>query len=379
MVTYGIDLVDEYAEKFRGRRLGLIASSSSRDGALRPDIDLLHQKFGLRALFGPEHGVRGSADAGQAVGHSTDEATGLPVYSLYRADSRRMTDEMLDEVDAVIYDIQDVGARYYTYLSTLLYTMEDCARRGKELIVLDRPDPLGGVVTEGNLLPEEWLSFVGAYPLCTRYGLTPGELALMMRSERGLDCALTVVPCRGWKREELFPETGNLWMMPSPNIPRFETALLYPGTCLFEGTTLSEGRGTACPFEMIGAPWVDGERLAAEMNAKHLPGVVFTSACFTPSASKHQGEQCGGVQLHVSDSHAVRAVRTGLELLCTIRRLWPGQFGLLPPGEDGVPFLRRLSGCPELEGPDADPGALLAGFEADCRAWDERRRAFYLY
>lgn len=379
MVAYGIDLVDEYAGKFRGRRLGLIASSSSRDGALRPDIDLLHQKFGLRALFGPEHGVRGSAGAGQAVGHSTDEATGLPVYSLYRADSRRMTDEMLDEVDAVVYDIQDVGARYYTYLSTLLYTMEDCARCGKELIVLDRPDPLGGDVTEGNLLSEKWFSFVGAYPLCIRYGLTPGELALMMQKERKLDCALTVVPCRGWKREELFPQTGNLWMMPSPNIPRFETALLYPGTCLFEGTTLSEGRGTACPFEIIGAPWVDGERLAAEMNAKHLPGVVFTSVYFTPSASKHKGEPCGGVQLHVSDPRAVRAVRTGLELLCAVRRLWPERFGLLPPGADGVPFLRRLSGCPELEEPDASPDALLAGFEADRRAWDERRREYYLY
>ncbi len=238
----------------------------------------------------------------------------------------------METLDAVVYDIQDLGTRFYTFISTLLYVMEDCAAAGRELIVLDRPAPLDGVTVEGGLLEPEYRSFVGAYPLCIRYGLTAGELACMVNAEQKLGCRLTVVPCTGWERTRLFSETGNLWMMPSMGIPHFSTALVYPGTCLFEGTNVSEGRGTACPFEMIGAPFVDGAALAGAMNREGLPGVIFTAACFTPYASKHKGEPCEGVLLHVSDAHAFRPVRTGVTLLYRIREMWPRQFRWKPRG-----------------------------------------------
>ena len=235
MVLNGLDHLADAAPWLKGRRLGLITSTSGVTRMLTSGIDAIHAQFPLTALFGPEHGVRGDHDAGATVETYTDPATRLPVYSLYRKDSQHMTPEMLDLVDTVIYDIQDIGARFYTYISTLLYVMRDCAAAGKELVVLDRINPLGGKV-EGGLLQPGFESFVGAYPLTTRYGLTPGEFARLANEEQHIGCQLHVLPVLGWKREMLFPETGLYWMMPSPAIPNFETALLYPGTCLTEPT-----------------------------------------------------------------------------------------------------------------------------------------------
>ena len=346
---------------------------------LTSGIDAIHAQFPLTALFGPEHGVRGDHDAGATVETYTDPATRLPVYSLYRKDSQHMTPEMLDLVDTVIYDIQDIGARFYTYISTLLYVMRDCAAAGKELVVLDRINPLGGKV-EGGLLQPGFESFVGAYPLTTRYGLTPGEFARLANEEQHIGCQLHVLPVLGWKREMLFPETGLYWMMPSPAIPNFETALLYPGTCLTEATNISEGRGTSAPFELIGAPFINGAALADRMNAKKLPGVIFTAAYFTPSASKHAGRRCEGVHIHLTDTKAYDTIRTGTALLYAIREIYPNDFALRQP-EDKKALLpiNRLTGSDVLAHDWPDFDALMERWENEAKAFDERAAFARMY
>ncbi|RPF42036.1 uncharacterized protein YbbC (DUF1343 family) [Hydrogenoanaerobacterium saccharovorans] len=379
MVCNGIDRIDSFPHLFKKKALGLITSVSGVNLALQSTIEILHKSYGLTALFAPEHGVRGDRDAGETVDTYTDAETGLLVYSLYRKDSKRLTEEMLARVDAVVYDIQDVGVRYYTFISTLLLAMEDCAKCGKELIVLDRLNPLGDRV-EGNLLKTEYTSFVGAYPLCMRYGLTAGEFATMANSEKKMGCKLTVVPCASWQRQMLFPQTGNLWMMPSLGMPRFDTALLYPGTCLFEGTNVSEGRGTACPFEIIGAPYISAPALSREMNAKALPGLLFTPVYFKPTASKHADKACQGVHLHITDYAAVEPVRTGVELLSKIAQMYPKDFQILPPSkEGGRPFISLLTGDSLFEQPGWDEKQILADFETECKAFAEYKKQFHLY
>ncbi len=376
----GIDCIGDYAAILQGKRLGLVTSVSGVGRDFTSSVDILHSAYHLTALYGPEHGVRGAADAGAAVESYTDPDTGLPVHSLYRKDSKHFTQEMLADIDALVYDIQDVGTRYYTYISTLLYALGDCAKYGKELIVLDRINPLGGSIVEGNVLREEYKSFVGAYPLCTRYGLTAGEFARMANAEQALCCNLSVVPCAGWKRSTLFSQNDLCWMMPSLGIPRFETALLYPGTCIFEGTNVSEGRGTSCPFELIGAPWVNARALTAAMSARALAGVAFTAAYFTPSASKHAGQPCEGVHIHITDAHAFRAVETAYTLLYTLRDLYPDAFAFLPPVRSGSrPFISFLAGSGVFEGEPPALAALLEGFAQDEKAFLRRKEAYHLY
>jgi uncharacterized protein YbbC (DUF1343 family) len=379
MIQNGLDHIEDAAQWLKGRRLGLITSVSGVTQQLRPGIEKIHGEFPLTALFGPEHGVRGDHDAGALVGDYNDPDTGLPVYSLYRKDSKRLTPEMLDKVDTVIYDIQDVGSRYYTFISTLLYALQDCAAAKKSLVVLDRLNPLGGKV-EGGLLQPGFQSFVGAYPLCCRYGMTAGEFARMANEEQHIGCDLHILPVQGWKRSQLFPETGSIWMMPSLGIPRFETALLYPGLCFVEGTNLSEGRGTSCPFELIGAPYIHGASLAAEMNRAGLPGVIFTAAHFTPTSSKHAGEACDGVHIHISDIQSVEPVRTGLTLLYKTREMYPEQLSILPPAEGRKhPFISLLAGCDAFEGEWPELNTLLAAWAQESTAFAARSRKFYLY
>ena len=379
MVKCGIDRIGEFDAVFRGKRLGLITSGSGVDGTLRSTIEILAERYNLAALFSPEHGVRGNAEAGAEVDTFRDPYTGVTVYSLYRADAKRLTPQMLDLVDAVVYDIQDLGTRFYTFISTMYYAMQECAKAGKELIILDRPDPLGGGV-EGNVVAPGFESFVGAYSLCMRYGLTVGELAGMMRAEGGYTCPLTVIPMTGWRRDMLYPETGRVWMMPSPNIPKFESALVYPGTCLFEGTNISEGRGTTAPFEIIGAPFVDGYRLAGEMNGKKLPGAAFSPAYFTPTASKHQGEACQGVHIHVTEPRAFRAADTGVELLLTLRDMYPGEFRFLPAAPEwGRPFAQVLFGGTRITDPDVTAAEILETFRRDSAAFAKRKEQYHLY
>ena len=383
MVGYGIDLLCEsaaYDPLLQGRRIGLVTNHTGLDSRFRPTADLLHARYGLSALFGPEHGVRGDLAPGAPVHSGADAATGLPVYSLYRPDSKRLTPEMLAAFDVLVYDIQDVGSRYYTYIYTLLYALQDCARAGKPVVVLDRPDPLGGSVVEGNTVRPGYESFISGYALCNRYGLTAGEFARMANDELGLGAQLTVVPCPGWRREMLWPQTGLAWVPPSPNLPRFEAALLYSGTCLFEGTNLSEGRGTAQPLEIVGAPYIQQpDRLAAAMNQKKLPGVYFRPVWFTPSLQKHAGCVCAGVQLHITDPGAIRPVRAALELLYEIQARWPGHFAwrsVLPPATR--PSIQLLGGSGELY-EKAPLAQVLAGFAADQQAFAQRKQAYHLY
>ncbi len=378
MIRNGIDCIDNYARLFAGKRLGLITSPTGLTGELESTIRVLHEKFELAALFSPEHGVRGDRHAGALVDDYEDPLTGVPVYSLYRGDSKRLTPEMLDGVDMVVYDIQDVGVRYYTFIYTMLYAMEDCAKAGKPFVVLDRINPLDGATVEGNVLRPDYRSFVGNYSLCVRYGLTAGEVATMVNAETGLNAQLSVVRCEGWEREMLFPETGRIWVPPSLGVPRFETALLYSGTCLFEGTNLSEGRGTTSPFEIVGAPFVRAEELAEEMNRKRLPGVRFRPVYFKPTFSKHEGELCAGVQLHVTDSRALRPLETGVRLLYELKRRYE-QFRFLPPvRENGRPFIDLLGGDRSYRD-ETDEEALLERFREESRAFSERKQAYHLY
>lgn len=379
MIRNGIDNIGKYAGLFKGKRLGLITAPTGLDFGLRSTIQILHENFHLAALFSPEHGVRGDQEAGGFVDTYQDPFTGVPVYSLYRQDSKRLTQEMLDAVDMVVYDIQDVGVRYYTFIYTMLYALEDCAKAGKEFVVLDRIDPLDGVTVEGNILKEGYRSFVGNYPLCVRYGLTAGEVATMANAQTGWNCRLHVVKCEGWERGMLFPETGRLWIHPSLGIPRFETALLYPGTCLFEGTNLSEGRGTTFPFEMIGAPYIKPERLADEMNAKKLPGVLFRPVYFKPTTSKHQGAVCGGVQLYVTDYRALHALETGVTLLYAIKEQFE-DFAFLPPyKENGRRFIDLLGGDHVYREDSADVPAMLERFREESRTFARMKQQFHLY
>ena len=380
MVVYGVDQLSEYARCFKGKRLGLLTSSSGRNSALRSSVDLFSETCDLRALYAPEHGIRGAMGAGDVFSSSIDEKTGVPVFSLYQKDQKRLTREMLANVDAVVYDIQDVGARFYTYLTTLLYTLEDCAAFCRELIVLDRPNPLGGTVIEGPGLSDACKSFIGCYDLPIRHGLTNGEFARMANAEQRLGCLLTVVPLKGWARDRLFCDTGNLWVTPSPSLPYFEQALIYPGTCLFEGTNVSEGWGTSNPFAMIGAPYLQGEKLCDVMNAKGLEGVLFTPAAFVPTASKYAGVPCEGVQIHVTQPPAYQAFTVGIELLYAIRELYPNDLVFNAPVCEGTPpMIDLLSGSSDIRLGKKTSAQLLAEASSYCRQYQNRAQKFYLY
>lgn len=379
LLRNGIDCLGQYRQLFQGKRLGLITAPTGLDRNLKSTIQLLHEQFNLVALYAPEHGVRGDKAAGALVDNEVDPHTGVPVYSLYRQDSKRLTADMLEPIDMMVYDIQDVGVRYYTFIYTMLYALEDCARAGREFVVLDRANPLDGQTVEGNVLRPGYRSFVGDYPLAVRYGLTAGEVAVMANDQMKWNARLTVVRCEGWRRSMAFPDTGRLWVHPSMGIPRYESALLYSGTCLFEGTNLSEGRGTTFPFEMIGAPYIQAEQLAAVMNAKRLPGVLFRPVYFNPTFSKHQGKLCQGVQLYITDARAIRPVDVGVEMLFAIKGLYP-VFAFLPPLKEGSrPFIDLLGGDKVYREDDVDVPALLEQFHTESREFSLRKQDYHLY
>jgi uncharacterized protein YbbC (DUF1343 family) len=303
------------------------------------------------------------------VESGVDPRTKVPVHSLYGA-TREPTPEMLAGVDVMLFDIQDVGSRFYTYQSTLSLVMQACGRAGVPVIVLDRPNPLGGARAEGPILEPAQASFVGLHPIPIRHGLTLGELALLLHAAFGVGAAPEVVPMRGWRRGMAWEETGLAWVPPSPNMPAAETARVYPGTCLIEGTVLSEGRGTAKPFEWIGAPWIDAERWAAHLNGLGIPGARFRPVYFIPSASKCAGEACAGVQVHVFDRDAFPAVSVGAALLLSLRALWPDRFAWRGSGNRF--FVDRLAGTARFRAA-IDAGTDLRALE---REWDPGLREF---
>jgi uncharacterized protein YbbC (DUF1343 family) len=317
----------------RGARLGLLMNQASVDGHFRYACDLLAERFPgqLAALFSPQHGLWGEQQANMIeTPHGRYEPLGLPVYSLY-SQTRRPTEEMLRGLDCLVIDLQDVGTRVYTFAWTVLHCLEACAAAGLPVVLLDRPNPTAGQVAEGPLLDNSFKSFVGGAAIPLRHGLTLGELARLVNAEQAIGAALHVVPMQGWRREMLFDGTGRAWVPPSPNMPRWQTALLYPGEVLLEGTNVSEGRGTTTPFELVGAPFIDPFRLARELVSFDLPGLQVRPVRFVPTFDKWRGQSCGGVAWHICDAAAVRSVRATLAILAVVRRLWPDEFALLPP------------------------------------------------
>jgi len=382
MIKTGLqNLLENHLDQLAGRRVGLVTNPTGVTPDLTLNLDaLLAAGVRVTALFGPEHGLRASVADGVAVASGYDPKTGLPIHSLY-GPVKRPTPAMAADLDVFLYDIQDVGARFYTYIWTLSYVMEAGAELGKPVIVLDRPNPIGGHRVEGGLLDERFTSFIGRWAIPWRYGLTIGELATWFN--RRIGCDLSVIPMTGWRRTLWYDQTGLPWVPPSPAMPTLDTATVYPGTCLFEGTNLSEGRGTAKPFEWLGAPWMDGEAWASQLNAAGLPGVRFRSVAFTPSASKHAGSDCYGVQVHVLDREAFRPVRTGLSLLATARQLAPAHFAWLPSSWEGrPPHLDLLAGSDDVRTSlDAghDVTALEQTWAAGLSQFEAERQSCFLY
>lgn len=330
-VKTGLEQLLAHPEHFLNKkRFGLLANQTSVTPDLAPSPRQLAQlKHGeLVKLFAPEHGFYGIAQDMEHVSNETDPATGLDIHSLYGEDETSLTPsaDLFDGLDAVLYDIQDIGSRYYTFVYTLANCMQTAGKAGVEVIVLDRPNPINGIQLEGNIVQDGFFSFVGQYPLITRHGLTAGELAILFRDHFKIDCELTIVKMDGWERRMWFDETGLPWAAPSPNMPTLDTATVYPGMCLFEGTLLSEGRGTTRPFEQIGAPGVDGFALAETLNKIDLPGIRFQPCKFKPKFQKHQGQVCGGVFLHVTQRDRFQPWVTGLVMIETFARMFPETF-----------------------------------------------------
>src|SRR5215813_14946938 len=328
-VELGLErLLEEGHAAIRGARVGLICNQASVDHSYRHAADLLHEHpdIQLRALFGPQHGIRGDVQDNMIEsGHGVDRKTGLPVHSLY-SETREPTDEMLQDVDVLVFDMQDVGCRIYTFVYTLANCMRAARRLGKRVVVCDRPNPISGNAVSGNLLEPEYASFVGQFPLPTRHGMTVGELALMFNEHFNIGCELEVVATTGWSRELWHDDTDAPWVLPSPNMPTLDSATVFPGTVHFEGTQLSEGRGTTRPFELIGAPYVTPEEYADALNSIGFPGVYFRSCVFQPTFQKHGKVSCGGVQIHVTDRDAFEPVIVGVAMVKTAFDLYPEQF-----------------------------------------------------
>ncbi|HEY3391265.1 MAG TPA: exo-beta-N-acetylmuramidase NamZ domain-containing protein [Lacipirellulaceae bacterium] len=374
-VQLGIDvLAADGFKQLEGKRVGLITNHTGMDSAGKSTADLLHEAPNVKlvALFGPEHGVRGTLDH-DGIADSVDEATGLPVYSLY-GETRKPTEKHLAGIDVLVFDIQDVGARFYTYTSTMFMAMEAAAAADIEFVVLDRPNPIGGEIIEGPLLDAGRESFVGYHPIPVRHGMTIGELARMFAKYRKLDVELTVIEMKGWRRGQYLFDTGLRWTNPSPNMRSLEAALLYPGIGLLETTNVSVGRGTDTPFEVMGAPWIHERELAEMVNAANPPGVRVVPVRFTPTSSKHEGKECGGLNFVITDWNEFRSFELGLVVAHALRKLYRDEWETKPYmrllGNEEV--YRRL-----LDGDDV--ASILTLVEDEVGAFRARRRAFELY
>ena len=378
-VRPGIEvLLEDSLHLVAGRNVGLITNQTGVDSSGRSSIDRIHEhpSVELVALFAPEHGIRGTADPGETIEDDVDIETGVPIHSLYGA-VRSPTPEMLEGIDVLLVDFQDIGARYWTYVSTMTLAMEAAAEQGIAVVILDRPNPIGGTV-QGNILDPAFATFVGRYPLAMRHGMTPGELARYYQGEFGIGGELHVVPVEGWLRDMPFAETGLPWIQPSPNMPDVESATHYPGACLFEGTVLSVARGTAAPFQQVGAPWLDGEALAESMNAYGLPGVRFDPVSFVPNApsdGKFDGVEVEGVRL-VATSPEYDPTHAAVALLVETRRMSGTQWGWLQAHFD------RLAGTDLLrQAIDAGTGVdeIRSGWREELETFKQVREQYLIY
>ncbi|ERN53844.1 exo-beta-N-acetylmuramidase NamZ family protein [Alkalihalophilus marmarensis] len=372
--TLGVEvLLEDEKDLIAGKRVGLITNPTGVDQELRSIVDLLHEDpdTELTALYGPEHGVRGDAQAGDYVEFYLDEKTGLPVYSLY-GPTRKPTPEMLENIDVLLFDIQDVGTRFYTYIYTMAYAMEAAQEQDIPFIVLDRPNPLNGVDVEGPVLDMKYATFVGNYPIPLRHGMTVGELAHFFNDEFDIGADLTVVEMNGWKRSMYYDETPLPFVLPSPNMPTLDTVLVYPGAALIEGTNVSEGRGTTKPFELIGAPFIDAYELSSALNQINLPGVTFRAASFTPTFSKHAGSLSHGFEIHVTDRNRYEPVETGLHIVNTIHDLYPEDFEFRAENSAGISFFDNLIGNSWIR-KGIEEGRSV---EEMTKQWDKELRSF---
>lgn len=343
MIKFGIENIERYMDLFNGKKIGLITNPTGVNDDFQTTIDILNEKTQLVALFSPEHGVRGDLQAGVKLDPYVDPSTQCMVYSLY-GDTKKPTGKMLEQIDVIAFDIQDVGARFYTYIYTMAYAMMAAKEHGKTFVVFDRPNPLNGIDVEGTILDLNFRSFVGYYPLTQRYGLTIGELALLFNDHFEIGCDLKVIPMEGYQRSMDYAATGKHWVLPSPNIPTPESVYTYMATCLFEGTNVSEGRGTTKPFSIIGAPWLDAKQLIEKLKSHGLEGVTWRAMHFTPVFSKHKDMLCQGVELYVTDKHKFKPVLTGLTMLLTIKAMHP-EFKYLDPYKEGLnPMISLLTG-----------------------------------
>jgi uncharacterized protein YbbC (DUF1343 family) len=387
-VKAGLDvfLVD-HLEALKGKSIGIITNQTGISSSGEHIVDILTgiEDVSIGALFAPEHGIRGDLPDGTKMDSYPDERTGIQIWSLY-GENLKPTGEMLADVDVLIYDIQDVGARFYTYISTLGLAMEAAAENGKQFIVLDRPDPINGETVEGPILEKLYASFVGQYPIPVRYGMTPGELARMIKGEdwmKGMkELDLKVIPMEGWQRKMWFDETGLPWIRPSPNIPSILTAAVYPGLCMIETLNVSEGRGTMRPFEQIGAPWISSSKLAETMNSCHLPGIYFKPITFTPVMlpqaapwNKYRDQDVHGLSLIVTDRDTLRPLQVVTHLLVTLKKHYPAELELRENFERliGISSFRRS--IDELRTPDE----ILAEWEPGIQAFKKARQKYLLY
>jgi uncharacterized protein YbbC (DUF1343 family) len=381
-------LIEKHLDLIKGKKIGIVTNHTGILPDGRHIVDVLNEIEGVKivALFGPEHGIRGEVPDGKSISHGVDTKTGIPVFSLY-GEVKKPTEEMLKDIDVLIFDIQDVGARFYTYISTMSYCMEACAEMGKKFIVLDRPNPIRGVYVDGPILEPRFKSFVGLHPIPVAHGMTVGELAKMFNDEgwleNGVKADLTVVKMENYSRRMWFDQTGLPWVKPSPNMMTLKTAIVYTATCFIEGTNVSEGRGTQHPFEWIGAPWIDGEKLAKELNYYKLPGVKFEPISFTPTDiekvtvdPKYEGEKCGGVYLNVYDREKFEPVKVGVYILYALKKLYPDKFKWRTAGQD------RLWGTDKVrlmidEG--KKPDEIIKTWKDDVKKFLSIRQKYLLY
>jgi uncharacterized protein YbbC (DUF1343 family) len=385
-VLLGIDrLIRDRFRPFSGMRVGLLTNISCCDSTLNPTIAIFEKshKIRLRAIFAPEHGLH-AALQDQITVPDLQHQDNLEIHSLY-GKHRRPARQALKDLDAVVIDLPDIGTRYYTFLWSAILMARECARMRKRLFILDRPDPLNGLTVQGPLLDKGFESFVGLYSVPVRHGMTIGELCNMLNREHGLDADITVIKMRGWKRAAFFSDTGLVWTAPSPNMPCFSTALIYPGMCLLEGTNVSEGRGTTKPFEIFGAPWIEPYSLARALGKCHIAGAVFRPTCFIPTFHKYRGQLCGGLQIHVIDPRRFSPVTAGLHIVRTIRKLHADHFRWRrPPYEfekERMPFDILIGNSwirKDLER-NSTIGAIQKKWQPQLNKFKETRKQYLLY
>jgi uncharacterized protein YbbC (DUF1343 family) len=384
----GLDLVERYWPKdLAGARVGLVAHPASVNRRLEHAVDVFRRskRFRLSALFGPQHGILGQTQDNMVEWEGfRDEGTRLPVHSLYGR-VRKPTPEMLRDVDVLVLDLQDVGSRYYTFIWTLDLCMQACREQGKTLVVLDRPNPIGGLATEGPVLRPGFESFVGLRPLPVRHGMTIAEIGHYLEDAFHAGVHYRVVPMEGWKRAMWFDRTSLPWVMPSPNMPTLDTAAVYPGMCLLEGTELSEGRGTTRPFEILGAPFINPQVLAERLREFRLPGAIFRPLHFQPTFQKHAGRLCGGVQVHVTDRERYKPIRTAAAVLKAVHNTWPRDFAWKQPPyeyEEIKMPIDILAGTDRLRRDIEawkDVKEMEAWWKDECRAFEKTRKRYLLY